>query len=208
MKYIDMENWPRRKHFEFFRGMGQPYFSLCAEVDLSAFYPAVKAGGHSISVAIVYAIARVANAMPAFRYRIRGDQVIEHPVVHPSTTVLTNDDLFSFCTVQYSGNFDTFAERAAEQIANVQADIVLEDEPRQDDLLFMTAIPWVSFTGFMHPIPLNPPDSVPRFAWGKFFTEGDRMKMPLSVQVHHALLDGVHVGRFYERMQAFLDEGF
>jgi chloramphenicol O-acetyltransferase type A len=29
--------------------------------------------------------------------------------------------------------------------------------------------------------------------------------MPLSVQVHHALMDGIHVGRYYEKFQAYLD---
>ena len=30
--------------------------------------------------------------------------------------------------------------------------------------------------------------------------------MPLAVQVHHALMDGVHVGRFYALMQEYLSE--
>jgi chloramphenicol O-acetyltransferase type A len=47
---------------------------------------------------------------------------------------------------------------------------------------------------------------VPRFAWGKFFDEGERRKMPLGVQAHHALMDGVHVGRFYETVQDYLDQ--
>jgi chloramphenicol O-acetyltransferase type A len=68
----------------------------------------------------------------------------------------------------------------------------------------MTAIPWVAFTSFVHPIDLNPADSVPRFAWGKFFDEGDALKMPLSVQGHHALVDGIHIGRFYEKVQDYL----
>jgi chloramphenicol O-acetyltransferase type A len=29
--------------------------------------------------------------------------------------------------------------------------------------------------------------------------------MPVAVDVHHALCDGVHVGRFFERFQANLD---
>ena len=69
----------------------------------------------------------------------------------------------------------------------------------------MTAIPWVSFTSFMHPIDLDPVDSVPRFAWGKFFQDGALVKMPLSVQAHHALMDGVHLGRYYEKLQFYLD---
>ena len=65
---------------------------------------------------------------------------------------------------------------------------------------------WVSFTSFMHALDLASVDSVPRFAWGKFFEEGALLKMPLSVQVHHALMDGIHVGRFYAKVQDYLYE--
>ena len=70
----------------------------------------------------------------------------------------------------------------------------------------MTPIPWVSFTAFMHPLQLNPADSFPRFAWGKFFKEGKRVKMPISVQGHHALMDGLHVGRYYDIIQSYVDD--
>ena len=73
-----------------------------------------------------------------------------------------------------------------------------------DDLLYMTSIPWVSFTSVMHPLDLHPVDSVPRFAWGKYFKESDLLKMPLSVQAHHALMDGIHAGRFYTIVQDYL----
>jgi len=56
----------------------------------------------------------------------------------------------------------------------------------------------------MHPMHLHPADSVPRIAWGKFFEDGEFLKMPLGVQVHHALVDGVHMGRFYEKVQDYL----
>ena len=38
-----------------------------------------------------------------------------------------------------------------------------------------TVIPSVSFTSFMHPLDLSPVDSVPRFAWGQDFCEGDTL---------------------------------
>jgi chloramphenicol O-acetyltransferase type A len=47
---------------------------------------------------------------------------------------------------------------------------------------------------------------VPRIAWGKFVTEGDRVIMPLNVQVHHGLIDGLHAGRFYETVQTYLSD--
>lgn len=205
MRTIDIETWSRRTHFELYSRFDHPHFGMCANVDLTTFYPRVKALDTSITTAIVYVLSRAANAIPEFRYRIRPEGVVEHDVVHPSTTVLTDDDLFSFSTFDYVEDFSNFVAGAAETIATVREHPTLEDEPGRDDLLFMTAIPWVSFTGFLHPLPTHPPDSVPRFAWGKFFDDGDRRRMPLAVQAHHALMDGVHVGQFYAEVQDYLD---
>mmetsp|Transcript_1661 Transcript_1661/g.2286 ORF Transcript_1661/g.2286 Transcript_1661/m.2286 type:complete len:110 (+) Transcript_1661:260-589(+) len=48
----------------------------------------------------------------------------------------------------------------------------------------------------------NPTDCVPRITWGKFFDDhrGRRM-MPLSVQVHHAIVDGRHVGEYFQLIE-------
>jgi chloramphenicol O-acetyltransferase type A len=206
MRYIDLQTWSRREHFCVFRDFDYPHFSMCADVDLTIFYPVVKQRGFSFTVGIVYLIARAANAIPEFRYRIRPGGVVEHDIVHPSGTILTDEDLFSFCTFDYSEDFSLFAARAEEQMAYVKEHRTLEGEPGRDDLLYMTAIPWVSFTSFMHPLQLSPADSVPRFAWGKFFEDGEFLKMPLSVQGHHALMDGVHVGRFYAEVHDYLQQ--
>lgn len=206
MRKIDIPTWPRRQHFEFYRGFDHPHFNMCANVDLTRFYPYVKQANLSFTAAVVYILSKAANAVPEFRYRIRGEEVIEHETVHPSITVLVDEDRFSFCTFNYDEDFKTFAANAEAEIANVKAELILKDEPGRDDLLFMTSIPWVSFTSFMHPVNLDPPDSIPRFAWGKFFKEGDALKMPLSVQAHHALMDGVHMGRYYDQVQSDLEQ--
>ena len=203
MRRIDMQTWPRAEHFEVYNRLDYPHFNLCANVDLTVFYPYLKQRGTSFNIAMVYVLARAANAIPEFRHRIRSGEVVEHEVVHPSTTILAGDDLFSFCTIDYSQDFSLFATRAAERIASVKENRVLNDEPGQDDLLFMTAIPWVSFTSIMHPLHFHPVDSVPRLAWGKFFDEAGSVKMPLSVQGHHALMDALHVGRYFEKVQGY-----
>ena len=205
MRTIDLKTWPRRKHFEFFNTYDHPHFSMCANVDLTAFYPAVKQGGHSLTVAIVYAITRASNALPEFRYRIREEEVVEHEIINPGFTILVDEDLFSFCTVDYTEDFFEFAADAAERIAFVKEHPWVNEVP-QDNLFYMTAIPWVSFTSFNHPMNLKIADSVPRFAWGKIFPEGEFLKMPLDVQGHHALMDGAHMGKFYAELQNLLDQ--
>ncbi len=209
MRQINLETWPRREHFKVFSTWDYPHFNMCANVDLTEFYPFVKQRDISFNVATVYVLARAANAIPEFRHRIRAGEVVEHEVVHPATTILTNEDLFSFCQIDYTEDFSLFTARAAERIAYVKEHPTVKDESGQDDRLFMTAIPWVSFTSFMHPLDLSPADSVPRFAWGKFFEDGESMKMPLSVQAHHAVMDGIHMGRYYAKVQDYLhDPGF
>jgi chloramphenicol O-acetyltransferase type A len=204
MRIIDQSNWTRHRHFAYFRHWDYPHFNMCANVDLTAFLPTVKHSGASFTIGIVYLITRAANAIPEFRQRIRKDQVVEHEVVHPSATILVDDDLFSFCAFEYREHFRLFAADAQERIEAVRKDPWIADDSDQDWQLFMSAIPWVSFTSFMHPLNF-PVDSIPRFAWGKYFREGDRVKMPLNVQGHHALMDGLHMGRYYQRLQEDLD---
>jgi chloramphenicol O-acetyltransferase len=205
---IDMESWPRRAHFEMFRGLDYPYFNLSADVDVAPLVRAHAAcsATSSFTVHLVYALGRAANEVPEFRQRIRGGDVVEHAVVHPSITVLMEDETFGFCFFEYAEDPHTFVRAATEAMKRARAAPSIEDEPERDDFLFMTAIPWVSFTSLMHPVPLDPPDSVPRIAWGRYRNEGERMPMPLSVHAHHGLIDGLHVGRFYEGVQRLIDD--
>jgi chloramphenicol O-acetyltransferase type A len=204
MRTIDIENWSRGEHFRLFNNFNHPHFSMCANVDVTEFYPFVKQHHYSFTVTVVYVIARAANAIPEFRQRIHGKQVVEYEVVHPGFTILVSEDIFTFCTIEYEENFPTFAERAAEGILAVKTEPTLEEDRSKDDVLYMSPIPWVSFTSFNHPMQLHPGDTIPRFAWGKYFKEGDRLMMPLQVQGHHALMDGIHMGRFYEKVQETL----
>ncbi|MCX6093754.1 MAG: chloramphenicol acetyltransferase [Candidatus Bipolaricaulota bacterium] len=204
LRWINLKHWPRREAFELFRGFGFPYFNLTADVDVGPLREAVRARGATFTVALVYVLARAANEVPEFRQRMRGEGVIEHAAVHPSITVLGDDGTFRFVTLRYEEAFGPFAADAKLCIERARRAESLWSEPDRDDLLFMTAIPWVSFTGMIHPVPLDPPDSVPRIAWGKFRDVGGRLAMPLNVQAHHALIDGVHLGRYFEEVEQLL----
>ena len=143
------------------------------------------------------------ECIPEFGKHTRGSSGRAR-IVNPGFTILIDKDLFSFCAVEYAEDFSEFARRAAKNISYVKAHPDLEGNPEKDDVLYMSPIPWVSFTSFSHPMQLHPADSIPRFAWGKYFKESDTLKMPLSVQGHHAIMDGIHMGRFYEKLQDYL----
>lgn len=207
MKIIQFSNPHRQKHFDFFRQMDQPHFNITANLDITHLQNWIKANQLTFTPVMVFCIAKTANTIPEFKQRIRDEQLIEHDAVHPSFTVLTEvSDVFSFCTVPYQQHFNSFHESALNMINRMKTEPSFEDEAGRDDYLFLSAIPWIAFTSILHPMHYTPVDSVPRIAWGKYFTEGGRIKLPFSVQAHHSIVDGIHMGRYFEFIQDLFDE--
>jgi len=204
-KHIDIETWPRRESYELFRKFGFPYFSITANVDVTALRAAAKEKKTSFTIGLVYVLSRTANAIPAFKQRMEGNGVVEYGVVHPSITILADDDQFRFCSLHYTRAFAEFAANAKVRIKQARTANSVWPEPDREDSLFMTSLPWIAFTAMVHPVPLDPPDSVPRLAWGKYEERDGRVLMPLNVQGHHALMDGVHVGKYFMLVQDLLD---
>ncbi|MTI68542.1 MAG: chloramphenicol acetyltransferase [Firmicutes bacterium] len=202
MKYIDMENWGRKKHFKHFNNLDYPHINICANVDITSFYSYIKINDLNFFKSLLYLVTTTINEIKEFRYRIRDGLVVEHEIVHPSFTKMNEGDIFSFCKATYNRDFKTFLEDVNRMMERKELD--LEDEVK-DDRIYITSMPWVAFTSVTHPIHMNPVDSIPRIAFGKYFSENDKILMPLSVQAHHALVDGIHVGKFYKRVQYFLD---
>jgi len=208
MRIIEFTSPHRRKHFEFFHSMNHPHFSVSANVEIGTWLDMTRRRGLKTNSAIVHLLARVANEIPQLRQRIRGHQVVEHDTVHPTFTVATDvSEAFSFCYVEYCPDLEEFVQRTVVEMENMRVDPVFEDEPGRDDYLFMSALPWISFTSVQHAMQYHPHDSVPRISWGKFFESDGRTLMPLSLQAHHALVDGVHAGQFFEGVEAIAASG-
>ncbi len=155
---------------------------------------------------MIFAVTTVANTCENFRYRIRDGRVILHEKTHPSFTDITpGDDQFKIVTMDLTGDLPGFSDLAREASQRQTSYFPDAISAQRDDLIYLTCLPWISFTGMSHTIRLNPDDSAPRISWGKYFREKDRVFLPLSVQMNHALADGLHVGEFVNRLQRYLD---
>jgi chloramphenicol O-acetyltransferase type A len=195
------------EHFNFFHGMDYPHFNICANIDVTHFRKFVKTKRISFYYAMIYASAYAANEMIDFRYRIRENQVVLHDKVHPSFTDLDDDatDLFKLVTVEMQDDLLEFVKFAEAKSKNQEGYFDLKQQLGRDDLLYITCVPWISFTHISHTISLNKNDSVPRISWGKYFSNNHQILLPFSVQVNHALMDGVHVGRYLSYLQSYID---
>lgn len=201
---IDLATWPRRDHFRLFRGLAHPYFSVTVEVDVTAWHRAIKGAGLPVYASTIHAMTCAANAVEAFRLRLRGERVVRHDVVHPSFTVPWGEDLFNFVVLDHDPDLDAFLARCVPAIAAASAAPgLLLDPPGKDDMIFLSCLPWLPFTGLTQAAG-GGDDAFPRLAWGRFVERDGRTLMPVHVQVHHALADGLHVARFVAALEAEL----
>lgn len=204
-EYLDLTKWARRDLFEFFRGYDNPYFNVCSRLDVTNLLTLMRRHpGISISLAYHYFALRVANEIEPFRYRLKDGKVLVYDVINGGTTVLLPNESFSFAYFDYNEDFEKFIEEAERAVKQVQSGNAPFKPTARDDTVYFTTLPWVSFTSFAHARYWGREDSVPRIAFGKFTIENDRTRLPISVEVHHALMDGLHVGRYLTRLEEVL----
>ncbi len=199
--YIDMQSYPRRSHFEYFRHLAYPYVGLTANVDVTSLLKKAKALGGSGFHAILWATSRAANAVPQLRQRIEGDGIVEYDHCDAGHTVALPDETFCNCTTDCRRSLEEFLPYARQQQerAKLHHGFVNPDED-ESGMIFTSCVPWVAFTQCIQPVPI-PADCNPRIVCGKYIKEGDRTLMPLHIQCNHALVDGLHLAKFYQEFE-------
>jgi chloramphenicol O-acetyltransferase type A len=202
MKKIDLSTWHRKHHFEMFNTYEQPFFSACATVDVSATLTHCRENNLSFFICSLFLLGHTANQIEAFRLRINNDDIEVHEESEISCTVLSSDDSFSFCEFGSCVDFDRFYRIAEQKIEQIkQGHKTLATTSENGNEIYCSVLPWLHFTSFYHAIQRKEGDSTPRIVMGKYKKVADEMAMPVSVDVHHALADGLHVGQFFEKLQ-------
>ncbi|MCD8166812.1 MAG: chloramphenicol acetyltransferase [Bacteroides sp.] len=189
--------------------MDYPQYNICMNLDVTRFLAFTREHHLSFYYSMIYAVTDVVNSIDEFRYRIREGKVVLHDKIHLSFTDMDREpenQLFKMVTLDLSNDIATFVQEAGEKSRNQQEYFDAANLSGRDDLIYITCLPWISFTHMSHTISLKRDDAVPRISWGKYYKEGDRVLLPFSVQVHHGLMDGYHVGKYLEALQVYLNE--
>ena len=204
---VDMQNHPRRAQFEYFSQMANPYVGVTVNVDLSALAAWRSRTGAPFFLSLLYAVSRAANAVPELRRRIRPDgRVVEYDWCPSSHIVLKPDESYAYCTLSADKPLDAFlAEGTAAQRRCTECGTLDDADP--EPLIFISTLPWLSYTALVQPTPM-PADSNPRITWGRCFQENGRTLVPMTLLAHHALLDGLHISRFYQALDTELKRSF
>lgn len=174
-------------------------------IDVTKFYQATKQQNRRFYFAMMHVIIQQMNRIENFRYRIEDGKVFDQPIQFVSfTDLIENSELFKMVFTKVNDNPSLFESEAlwaskkqGSTLINLDTELVL-------NTVYFTSFPWAAFNHFTHATKLGPTDSVPRISWGKFEDINGKKMLNLSIEAHHGLVDGIHLGKLIQ----FLQEAF
>lgn len=200
-----MNTWIRREHFNLFRTFDDPYYGVCVTVDCSIAYRKAKKLGISFFLYTLYLSLEAAQANTAFRYRIEDDKVFCYDQIDAGSTIARDNGTFGFVHLLYSAQLDEFIRQATAEVNRVKNRADLQRSPANNVIRF-SSLPWLDFTSLSHASNSLFKDTCPKISFGKMTEKEGKRTMPVAVHVHHALVDGIHIGQFIDTFQALLNQ--
>ncbi|MCF6442083.1 CatA-like O-acetyltransferase [Pseudoalteromonas luteoviolacea] len=198
MKKIDLSKWERAEHFKFYQHFEDPNFNLITSVDTHTLYADAKAANISFTDSYLYCLSQALQSCDFMRFRIVDQQPMDVEKVAISSTFLAEDKTFRFILLDDANTIDEFAAKNKVKKQRGLGKPLLSDDflsySGNVDLVFVSILPWFDLSGFKHARHNGDNLGIPKIVFGKFNIEENRL--PVSVEVHHGLVDGYHLSLF------------
>ena len=154
-------------------------------------------------MAMVYAVCKCANEIEEFRYRFLDGKIVLYDRIDTAFTYLNKStNLFKVVNVPFIDDINEYC-KLAYKIANEQREYF--NGPLGNNVFQCSPMPWVTFTHISHTNSGKKDNATPLFDWGKYYEKNGKIMIPISVQVHHSFVDGMHVGQFVNGLQEYFD---
>ncbi|MEJ2742861.1 MAG: CatA-like O-acetyltransferase [Gammaproteobacteria bacterium] len=200
-KLIDLDTYERAKTFEAFKNHDVPVLSTACNVDITNARILSERTKISTFIIISYYVSKVLNEVPNFRHRIVDDRLYEYYKINPGYTVLLENKTFTFCDSEYEDDLVKFSVLTKERMDRVKKEPDL-GMGEKHNMFFISNIPWFSFSSFVHPY-IKKYASIPLVTIGKYFSSAERTLAPVAIQANHALVDGFHIGQFFDGLSEY-----
>ncbi len=205
-KYLDIDSWNRKELYLHFKTLSDPTFAITANVDVTKAYNFASKRNESFFTIYLHTCLKALNSIENFKYRIEEDKIAIYDTIHASATILREDKTFGFSFIEFDEDLKVFNANFLEEKNRILNSENLFPPKYSLGCIHCSAIPWVHFIGHKEPVSGNKNDGVPQLAFGKIKKEEKQIMMPVAINVNHALVDGYHIGQFFENFQTELDK--
>ncbi len=206
MKAFDIESWERKEQFYFFKTYEDPFFNITSHIEISNLKKYCKQHRLSFSLACLYIALKSANEILEFKLRFKNENVYLYESLDIGSTVLNEQNTFMFCYFTNQDSIFSFDKKGKETIQECKNNGGFTPKESMLNLIHCSIVPWISFSSFKHARKGDEyTKGIPKIVFGKIFEDQQLEKIPLSVEVHHAFMDGYHVSMFFNKIQQFID---
>lgn len=203
---IDLRQYPRRQHFEYFKSLQYPYVGVTNPVDVTDLVKYCKAERCSFYLLFLHIAALAADEVRELRQRIHDGGIVEYRECPTSHIELLDDGTYCYCTLRHHMPLQAYLSYAEEARKRSREKGSLEEEENPEKLYFISTLPWMQYTALIQPV-AGGEESNPRITWGKFQKDFcGREQMPVTLLAHHGLVDGMHIAQFYENLDKKIQE--
>lgn len=202
---IDRTAWERGTFFQHYFDDVPCTYSMTTKLDITA----IRQSWTKLYPALLYAVSSVVNRHEEFRIAIdEKGHLGMFSELHPCYTIFhPQTETFSNLWTEFSADYSVFLKRYEEDQALYGGRCEMEAKPGTPANTFpVSMIPWTSFDGFNLNLQKGYDYLLPIFTLGKYEEEGGSCRIPLAVQVHHAVCDGFHLSRFLNELQELIHE--
>jgi chloramphenicol O-acetyltransferase type A len=203
-RLISLDTWERRAAFDFFKDFTEPYHGVCLRIDCTATYRYAKQHNHSVFLSLLHRSLVAAHQIENFRTRIVDGAVWLYETINAGSAVGRANGTIGMGHYRFRPRIDEFVQEGAIELERVRRRDDIERYPVAN-LIRYSILPWFDFTSISHARDFSRRDSAPRITFGKITDSNGRCTMPVSIHVHHALADGLHVAQFVEKFGLALD---
>lgn len=203
-KLIDTSSWKRKPYFDHYFNQIRCTYSITVNINITNVLSFKDRNKVKLYPLLIYVISKAVNKYEEFRTAIndRGEIGVWE-TLSPCYTVFHKDnESFSNIWTEWNDDLNLFLSNFEQDSKRFGQIDRIDAKPNTPANVFpISSLPWTTFTGFNLNIFADGTYLLPIFTYGKYFKDGNRYLIPLSIQVHHAVCDGFHVSRLINEIQ-------
>ncbi len=205
---IDMENWERKEHYQYYINLVKAKYTVTAEIDVTKLVSEIKHKNLKFYPTFLYAIIYNINQNKEFRMAYNEAGELGYwDICHPSYTIFHNDDkTFSDIWSEYHCSFPIFYNNVIKDMKQYQNIKGIKTRPRTgQNYCPISCVPWLSFTSISYDTFTENKMLLPIIVFGKYHKHHNKITLPFSIFVNHAVADGYHTCKLIQDIQYFIN---
>ncbi len=196
-RVIDLDTWPRREMFEFYKKFDTPCVSMSVQIDAQPLSTYAYELGESFFMLSLYAVLRAANAVPQMRQRLlESGEIVEFERIAVMTPVMTHSEMFRQVWCEHAPTYPEFKMDAAPKVEAAKLGSPSPMEGHSDDFVCASCVPWLHFSSVTNAA-YESHQSIPIITWGAM----KNGVVPVSCRFNHMFVDGLHASRFFAEIE-------